>query len=320
MFMASSNWHSMKCSTHDPNTNSIGSHREEIDKHGNSKFQNQQNSLPGPLVSVSVRQGTNSRVFGNIDGISRRVDRLKGVGNAIVPQIPYEIFKAIEQRNFIIINHKTSTMKRTDLIEAARDLNSILGLDPAINLNGTDEEMTGDIKSGSLWLLENDPIKTDTIKVMRELGWEDSDFEGLDDEQNPKPLFAKYNIWPAVEEKPKAKRASRKKKEDPVPEEPETVSEVPETVPEPEETVPEEPETVPEPEVEEHDTTKQPKGSAYGTAIVILNANPTMPLKELYEEIIARGFDKTKSGASVKTAHSIFKKIYRGLDKNGFIK
>lgn len=42
---------------------------------------------------------TQPGICGRDDGIPNRVDRIKGLGNAIVPQVAFEIFKAIEATN-----------------------------------------------------------------------------------------------------------------------------------------------------------------------------------------------------------------------------
>ena len=78
------------------NTNGFGSHRKKVHKQRSVELRNEQICLPGPLVSKDVRYGTDPRVFRNINGLPDRVDRIKSLGNAIVPQVAFEIFKAIK--------------------------------------------------------------------------------------------------------------------------------------------------------------------------------------------------------------------------------
>ena len=56
-----------------------------------------QGSKPGRTITEGWKYWATEPNMGRVaNGISNRVDRLKGLGNAIVPQVAYEIFKAID--------------------------------------------------------------------------------------------------------------------------------------------------------------------------------------------------------------------------------
>lgn len=96
----------IKKDAYDTYTNRVGSYRtEEYQRRSHErriKLQYEQISLPGSLVSKGVREGTDPGIFGTPYGVSHRVDRLRSVGNAISPQIALEIFKAIQEVEYII--------------------------------------------------------------------------------------------------------------------------------------------------------------------------------------------------------------------------
>ena len=215
-------------------------------------------------------------------------------------------------------------MKKADLIKAAEDLNKILGLDPPISIEGsTPKQIRASIKEGSLWLLASDSPDEITIEVLKELEWSEEDFADLSKEQDPLPLFRMHNIWMGGDGLP--------------PEAPPETE--PEEAPEPLKTdivdIEEVPEELPEKEVKQATLKEKKKpsakakvpgergtyrSSAYSTAIAIMNKTPTLNLQELTAEVMTMGFNAKTHGNSVKTAHSIHRKIYRGLGENGHTK
>jgi hypothetical protein len=103
-----------------------------------------------------------------------------------------------------------------------------------------------------------------------------------------------------VEEEPKEKpKKTPKKKVKEEPEEPEEFMKAP-------------------PKRKEKKTGRGP--SAYGTAVALLGEDPEMGLHTLYDKMRDLGFDIPSKTGSIKTAHSIFRKIYKYLKINGFLK
>jgi hypothetical protein len=93
----------------DSNSDGIGLYREKMHEHnqGNlSELENQQGSLVGQMVSPQVWESIDPRVLGVANGLPDRMDReekqdrinrIKGLGNAIVPQLAYELLKPIAE-------------------------------------------------------------------------------------------------------------------------------------------------------------------------------------------------------------------------------
>lgn len=72
------------------NSNRLQGFGEEYNHEGSVRLPNRENS-----GWRALEWPTEPPLCGANDGISRRVDRLRGLGNSIVPQVAYEIFSAI---------------------------------------------------------------------------------------------------------------------------------------------------------------------------------------------------------------------------------
>lgn len=238
-------------------------------------------------------------------------------------------------------------MKKQDLITAAEDLNELL-------FNAEEKEegwifventstLKSEIKKAAMLLYAGDEITATTVEVLKSFTWSEEDFKNMGDDVDPVPALIRYEIIPdpaaeVIEEKPKKK--TRKKKESaPEPEpEPEVTVEamseeelddMPSAQPEIEDTEPEVIEVdyaEAEEKVEKKPTEKvskpveaEPEMSAYSFAMEAMGPDPTKSLQALTREMADKGYDMFTVGNSTKTAHSIFRKVYRILRENGHI-
>jgi len=230
-------------------------------------------------------------------------------------------------------------MKTEDLVKAAANLNKLLfdenkKEDGWIDENATRTNMKEQIRDAALFLEIGDVLEKETVAVLKEMKWKESDFINLEEDQDPMPLFLKYNIIEEskeeAEEKPK-KKTAKKKVEEPVEEVPK------EPEPEDEEEVEEEPEPEDEKEVEAEEYLEEPErhldepvlkktkqvvdgSSSYSTALAMMSTDPDMSMARLYDIMKAKGFDLSKTGNSIKTARSAFRRVYVLLDRQDRIK
>jgi len=230
-------------------------------------------------------------------------------------------------------------MKTEDLVKAAANLNKLLfdenkKEDGWIDENATRTNMKEQIRDAALFLEIGDVLEKETVAVLKEMKWKESDFINLEEDQDPMPLFLKYNIIEEskeeAEEKPK-KKTAKKKVEEPVEEVPK------EPEPEDEEEVEEEPEPEDEEEVEAEEYLEEPErhldepvlkktkqvvdgSSSYSTALAMMSTDPDMSMARLYDIMKAKGFDLSKTGNSIKTARSAFRRVYVLLDRQDRIK
>ena len=99
------------------------------------------------------------------------------------------------------------SVKREDLINAARELNDVLGLDPQIKTGKkvTEKELSEQILEAAELILPEDDISEETMRVVRLLkgeSVEEEDEEGVDTEYEPKEEDDEVEEEELEEEKP----------------------------------------------------------------------------------------------------------------------
>lgn len=84
---------------------------ERLERATRPKLQRQSTGFAGDNKKDKSNWATEPGVGRVVHGIPHRVDRIKGIGNAIVPQVAYEIFKVIKQHHDHTITHPNKGTK-----------------------------------------------------------------------------------------------------------------------------------------------------------------------------------------------------------------
>ncbi len=189
-------------------------------------------------------------------------------------------------------------MKRSELINAAKELNTVLGLEPAINIK--------------------DPVKQlqSAVKQAAEL------IDPAEDEFSPETQ-AILNALTGTSNAPEKEVEVEVEKEEEVEVEKEEEVEAAAPAPEPEKKAKDK-EEKPKTKAPKEKTAKpkkEPKEKApspFGTALEIMCKNPDMSSADLIASIQKAGFDPDDSKAAIRTAYSSVRKVVALLEANGW--
>lgn len=215
-------------------------------------------------------------------------------------------------------------MKKQELIDAVGDLNVVLFENEKDWIDPNDDRniVLGKIKDAALWLYASDDLSETTVKVLKEIDWTEDDFKNLKADQDPVPAFRRYGIGPYSPDTLAKETAKKVKEETKKP--PKTKAHQPTvdnttTPPKKTKTKPKEYTEKAPPKKEKATRPKREGPSAYNAAIEMMGPDPSLPIHELYESMKEAGFDLVTSSGSIKTARSIFRRVYLVLYKHGHI-
>lgn len=116
-----------------------------------------------------------------------------------------------------VSEEKEISLAKKDLVAIAKELNKVLGLNPAIDLKGTPEELVEKITEGAALLVPEDELTEKTVDGLKILGIDlpiPEDEDAPEDEEEEPGLVKKPQKHPIPAPKKKGDKAPAKEKKD----------------------------------------------------------------------------------------------------------